>query len=232
MRLLAGVLLKVVAVLVACVWEILLLSSVVFAQMSIGSCCRATCAATVPLRRCREDHLAPRAGAFALGRPAWHNPCPACAQRGRLSAAAAAQVKFTATSWHEKLGKILEDFPKVDDVHPFYADLLNVLYDRDHYKLALGQLHMARSLIDKVAQGAPRLCHLVLVRRANSLEPMYKTLQLRYCVHLNTWSRVCAVIKARIKGCFCGVADYVRLLKYGDSLYRCKELKRAAMVSC
>ncbi|KAK9843474.1 hypothetical protein WJX81_004449 [Elliptochloris bilobata] len=85
------------------------------------------------------------------------------------------KVKFTATNWHEKLTKILEDFPKVDDVHPFYADLLNVLYDRDHYKLALGQLHMARSLIDKVAQ------------------------------------------------------DYVRLLKYGDSLYRCKELKRAAM---
>jgi len=24
--------------------------------------------------------------------------------------------------------------------------------------------------------------------------------------------------------------DYVRLVKYGDSLYRCKELKRAAMV--
>jgi hypothetical protein len=27
------------------------------------------------------------------------------------------------------------------------------------------------------------------------------------------------------------LADYVRLLKYGDSLYRCKELKRAALVS-
>ena len=24
--------------------------------------------------------------------------------------------------------------------------------------------------------------------------------------------------------------DYVRLMKYGDSLYRCKELKRAALV--
>lgn len=40
-------------------------------------------------------------------------------------------------------------------MHPFFADLLNVLYDRDHYKLALGQLHTARSLIDKVSQGAP-----------------------------------------------------------------------------
>lgn len=85
------------------------------------------------------------------------------------------KVKHTQTTWHEALSKILEDFPKVDDIHPFYADLLNVLYDRDHYKLALGQLNVARNLIDKIGQ------------------------------------------------------DYVRLLKYGDSQYRCKQLKRAAL---
>ena len=43
----------------------------------------------------------------------------------------------------------------MDDIHPFYADLLNVLYDRDHYKLALGQLNTARNLIDRVSQGEP-----------------------------------------------------------------------------
>jgi hypothetical protein len=40
------------------------------------------------------------------------------------------QVKFTQQVWHEKLAKILEEFPRVDDVHPFYADLMNVLYDK------------------------------------------------------------------------------------------------------
>ena len=40
------------------------------------------------------------------------------------------KVKAVSAIWH--------------DVHPFYADLLNVLYDRDHYKLALGQLATAR----------------------------------------------------------------------------------------
>jgi nucleolar GTP-binding protein len=69
----------------------------------------------------------------------------------------------------------LDDFPRVDDIHPFYSDLLNVLYDKDHYKLALGQLNTARNIIDKIAK------------------------------------------------------DYVKLLKYGDSLYRCKQLKRAAL---
>jgi nucleolar GTP-binding protein len=85
------------------------------------------------------------------------------------------KVKYTQTNWHEKLSMILEEFPRVDDVHPFYADLLNVLYDKDHYKLALGQLNMARNLIDKIAK------------------------------------------------------DYVRMMKYADSLYRCKTLKRAAL---
>jgi len=61
------------------------------------------------------------------------------------------------------------------DIHPFYADLINVLYSRDHYKLALGQISTARTLIDNIAK------------------------------------------------------DYLKLIKFGDSLYRCKELKRAAL---
>ena len=37
----------------------------------------------------------------------------------------------------------------LQDIHPFYSDLLNILYDKDHYKLALGQINTARHLIDK-----------------------------------------------------------------------------------
>lgn len=85
------------------------------------------------------------------------------------------KVKFTQQNFHEKLSRIIEDFPRLDDIHPFYGDLLNVLYDKDHYKLALGQINTARNLITKVCK------------------------------------------------------DYVRLLKYGDSLYRCKKLKVAAL---
>ncbi|XP_069770799.1 GTP-binding protein 4 isoform X1 [Narcine bancroftii] len=85
------------------------------------------------------------------------------------------KIKFTQQNYHDRLSQILTDFPKLDDVHPFYADLMNVLYDKDHYKLALGQINIAKNLIDNVAK------------------------------------------------------DYVRLMKYGDSLYRCKQLKRAAL---
>ena len=85
------------------------------------------------------------------------------------------KVKFTQDTFDEKLGRILTEFPILDNLHPFLSSLLNVLYDKNHYKLALGQISTARHLISQVAK------------------------------------------------------DYVRLLKFGDSLYRCKQLKKAAL---
>ena len=85
---------------------------------------------------------------------------------GRIRSFYMRKVKFTASNFAEKFTQILGEFPKLEDVHPFYADLMNVLYDKDHYKLALGQINTARHLVENVAK------------------------------------------------------DYVRLLKYGDSLYR------------
>ena len=77
--------------------------------------------------------------AACLAPPRW--PTEAAAQASRQPPALlrclaeprprpAPQVKFTQSVWHEKLAKILEEFPRVDDVHPFYSDLMNVLYDK------------------------------------------------------------------------------------------------------
>ena len=92
------------------------------------------------------------------------------------------KVKFTQQTASERLAAIIEDFPRLDDIHPFYADLTNVreprpraapplafaacareavrtrlppvprqvLYDRDHYKLALGQVHVCKRLFDAI----------------------------------------------------------------------------------
>ena len=68
---------------------------------------------------------------------------------GRIREFYMKKIKFTQQNFHDKLTQILSDFPVLEDVHPFYSDLMNVLYDRDHYKLALGQLKTAVHLIDK-----------------------------------------------------------------------------------
>lgn len=43
------------------------------------------------------------------------------------------------------------------DVHPFYADLMNILYDKDHFKLALGRINTAKNLIETVSRDYVRL---------------------------------------------------------------------------
>lgn len=59
------------------------------------------------------------------------------------------KVKFTQTAFNEKLETILKEFPRLEEMHPFYSDLINILYDKDHFKLALGQLNTVRQIIDK-----------------------------------------------------------------------------------
>ncbi|KAI9692937.1 MAG: Nucleolar GTP-binding protein 1 [Bathelium mastoideum] len=93
----------------------------------------------------------------------------------RIRAFYTRKVKYTAETFAEKLSAILEGFPRLPDIHPFHKDLLNTLYDADHFRIALGQLSTAKHLIETVAR------------------------------------------------------DYVRLLKYGQSLFQCKQLKRAAL---
>ncbi|KIX02430.1 uncharacterized protein Z518_08371 [Rhinocladiella mackenziei CBS 650.93] len=85
------------------------------------------------------------------------------------------KVKFTSETFCEKFQAILEGFPRLQDIHPFHKDLLNTLYDADHFRIALGTLSTAKRLIETVAR------------------------------------------------------DYVRLLKYAQSLFQCKSLKRAAL---
>ncbi|ODQ68169.1 P-loop containing nucleoside triphosphate hydrolase protein [Nadsonia fulvescens var. elongata DSM 6958] len=85
------------------------------------------------------------------------------------------KVRFTADGFTEKLQEIVDNFPKINDIHPFHRDLLNTLYDKDHYKISLGALSRSKGLVEQVSR------------------------------------------------------DYVRLLKFGQSLFQCKQLKRAAL---
>ncbi|KAL2159843.1 hypothetical protein VTH06DRAFT_1976 [Thermothelomyces fergusii] len=93
----------------------------------------------------------------------------------RIRAFYTRKVKFTQETCSEKFGAIISSFPVLTDQHPFHRDLMNILYDADHFKVALGQISTAKNLIETISR------------------------------------------------------DYVRLLKYAQSLYQCKQLKRAAL---
>ncbi|MCP8716718.1 MAG: NOG1 family protein [Asgard group archaeon] len=85
------------------------------------------------------------------------------------------KVKFTAEGFTEKFTDLLLGFPNINDVHPFHRDLMDTLYEKNHYKVSLAAVSKAKTLIEQVSR------------------------------------------------------DYNRLLKFGQSLYQCKQLKRAAL---
>jgi len=93
------------------------------------------------------------------------------------------KVKYCQQCYHDKLQQIIEDFPLMDDIHPFYADLMNVLYDRDHYKLALGQINIAKKLVDNVSKDYVRV-----MKFATSL---YQCKQLKRAA----LGRMCTIVK-------------------------------------
>ncbi|CAI8502840.1 unnamed protein product [Hanseniaspora opuntiae] len=85
------------------------------------------------------------------------------------------KVKFTSEGFIEKIDDIILKFPKIDDLHPFHKDLMDTLYEKNHYKISLASVSKAKTLIEQVER------------------------------------------------------DYCRLLKFGQSLFQCKQLKRAAL---
>ena len=85
------------------------------------------------------------------------------------------KVRFTGEGFVEKFDDLLKGFPNINDVHRFHRDLMDTLYEKNHYKISLAAISRAKSLVEQVAR------------------------------------------------------DYVRLLKFGQSLFQCKQLKRAAL---
>ncbi|CDH12362.1 Nucleolar GTP-binding protein 1 [Zygosaccharomyces bailii ISA1307] len=85
------------------------------------------------------------------------------------------KVKYTGEGFAEKFEEILKGFPNINDVHPFHRDLMDTLYEKNHYKISLAAISKAKSLVEQVSR------------------------------------------------------DYVRLLKFGQSLFQCKQLKKAAL---
>ena len=70
---------------------------------------------------------------------------------------------------------ILEKFPIIDQIELFYKDLLNILFNRNYYKIALSRLNNSRNIVFKI------------------------------------------------------VKNYIKLIKFGNSFYDCKQLKKAAI---
>nr|UXY88340.1 nucleolar G-protein [Cryptomonas curvata] len=85
------------------------------------------------------------------------------------------KIKFIQQKFDFYVKNMLKNFPIIDQLDPFYKDLLNILFNRNHYKIALSRLNNSRTIVSKIS------------------------------------------------------TNYIRLLKFGNSFYNCKHLKKVAI---
>lgn len=93
------------------------------------------------------------------------------------------KVKFFQHNCESKLIKILQDFPQINQIHPFYNDLLHILVDKNNYKLSLNIILKTKYFIKKFSKN-----YIKLLKYANSV---YACKQLKK----NVFGKICSNIR-------------------------------------
>jgi len=93
------------------------------------------------------------------------------------------KVKFFQHKCESKLFKILQDFPQINQIHPFFNDLLHILVDKNNYKLSLNKISKTKFFIKKFSKN-----YIKLLKYANSV---YACKQLKK----NVFGKICGNIR-------------------------------------
>jgi nucleolar GTP-binding protein len=93
------------------------------------------------------------------------------------------KVKFFQQNCESKLVKILQDFPQINQLHPFFNDLLHILIDKNNYKLSLNKILKTKFFIKKFSKN-----YIKLLKYANSV---YACKQLKK----NVFGKICSNIR-------------------------------------
>lgn|SRR6218665_1668741 len=60
------------------------------------------------------------------------------------------KIQFASDEFIEKLSEIVDSFPMLEDIHPFYSEMISILYDKDNFKIALGKVSATKSKIQTI----------------------------------------------------------------------------------
>ncbi|MFX1465285.1 MAG: NOG1 family protein [Promethearchaeota archaeon] len=74
-----------------------------------------------------------------------------------------------------RLKRIVKQIPSIDDVHPFYSELADILVGRDQLKNALGSIYGTRRVVKKLIQN-----YIFKIKRARELADVIKLSRAAY----------------------------------------------------
>jgi nucleolar GTP-binding protein len=74
------------------------------------------------------------------------------------------KLKFFEQNFKFLIDKVLKNFPLIDQLHPFFCDLLNAFFNRNNYKISLNNLYRSKIHVSVLVSN-----HIKLLKHANSL---------------------------------------------------------------
>jgi GTP1/Obg family GTP-binding protein len=93
------------------------------------------------------------------------------------------KVKFVQQNFIDYVSEIVDTFPSIDYIHPFFRDLLNLIFQREHYKFSLSRLSKSKRIVNIVCKN-----FIKLIKNGNSL---YTCKQLKK----EALGRICTTIR-------------------------------------
>jgi len=93
------------------------------------------------------------------------------------------KIKFVQHGFSSNITEIIDMFPSIDYIHPFFGNLLNLMFQRQHYKLSLSKLSKSKRVIDIISRNFVKL-----VKNGSSL---YTCKQLKK----EAIGRICTIIQ-------------------------------------
>jgi len=62
------------------------------------------------------------------------------------------KIKYVQQNFSNQITEILDNFPSIDYIHPFFGDLLNLMFERQHYKIALAKISVSKRKINFICK--------------------------------------------------------------------------------
>jgi len=93
------------------------------------------------------------------------------------------KIKFVQQNFNNQINEALDSFPCIDYIHPFFGDLLNLMFQRQHYKLALSKLSRSKRAIEFVSKN--------FVKFVKNGDSLYTCKQLKK----EALGRICTIIQ-------------------------------------
>ncbi len=119
------------------------------------------------------------------------------------------RIKTLSNELYKRLLKIVKSLPSVDNIHPFYASVMEIWLSKDDYKRYIAKIHGAAKLVQRIAED-----YILRIRSTKKTEeiPVKEVLDTIDKLRIEAYGRISSVIES-LSTELARLADLIRKMK-------------------